>query len=65
MEPGFEDDFAPLQSSLTTTAQNVEGDAPFILGDEEDSPKKTTNNGDYLGKEKKFESTFKNIIQRC
>ena len=35
MDPGFEDDFTPMQGS-----NGVQDDAPFILGDE-DSPKKT------------------------
>merc|ERR1712088_787443 len=40
MESGFEDDFAPMQSSIGKTA-TIDDDS-LILGDEDDSPKKTT-----------------------
>ena len=40
MESGFEDDFAPMQSSAGKTA-TIDDDS-LILGDEDDSPKKTS-----------------------
>merc|ERR1711936_616022 len=40
MESGFEDDFAPMQSSTGKTA-TIDDDS-LILGDEDDSPKKTS-----------------------
>ena len=41
MESGFEDDFAPMQSSAGKTA-TIDDDS-LILGDEDDSPKKTSD----------------------
>merc|ERR1712001_14093 len=41
MESGFEDDFAPMQSSTGKTA-TIDDDS-LILGDEDDSPKKTSD----------------------
>merc|ERR1712018_991048 len=40
MESGFEDDFAPMQSSAGKAA-TIDDDS-LILGDEDDSPKKTS-----------------------
>ena len=55
MESGFEDDFAPMQSS-----SGVVEDAPFILGeDEEESPKKASDEG----KLKKLKIKFFSIMK--
>ena len=55
MESGFEDDFAPMQSSNgapAPTAPPVSApidDAPFILGDDvEESPKKTSEGEKFI-----------------
>ena len=47
MESGFEDDFAPMQSSAGKPA-TIDDDS-LILGDEDDSPKKTSEGKMRLG----------------
>ena len=56
MESGFEDDFAPMQSSAGKTA-TIDDDS-LILGDEDDSPKKTSE-GKIIFRAKAFASLFK------
>ena len=56
MESGFEDDFAPMQSSNGAPAPNAPppvsapiDDAPFILGEDvEESPKKTSEGEKFI-----------------
>ena len=57
MESGFEDDFAPMQSSAGKPA-TIDDDS-LILGDEDDSPKKTSE-----GKMKLVAKAFTSL-QQC